>query len=47
MPTKSGKKNQGPSLYKTFVDAYMKARPDVQRAVSEDFSSFLKSMISL
>jgi hypothetical protein len=34
MPTKSSKKSQGPSLYKTFVDAYMKARPNEKRAVS-------------
>ncbi|CAF1588411.1 unnamed protein product [Adineta ricciae] len=32
MPTKSNKKIQGPSLYKTFVDAYMKARPNEIRA---------------
>ncbi|CAF1359270.1 unnamed protein product [Adineta ricciae] len=32
MPTKSNKKIQGPSLYKTFVDAYMKARPNETRA---------------
>jgi hypothetical protein len=35
MPSKSNKKLQGPSLYKTFVDAYMKARPDEKRAVRE------------
>ncbi|CAF0726611.1 unnamed protein product [Adineta steineri] len=33
MPTKSGKKSHGQSLYKRFVDAYMKARPDTKRAV--------------
>ncbi|CAF5157788.1 unnamed protein product, partial [Rotaria sp. Silwood1] len=32
MPTKSNKKLQGPSLYKTFVDAYMRARPNEKRA---------------
>ncbi|CAF1291047.1 unnamed protein product [Rotaria sordida] len=32
MPSKSNKKIQGPSLYKTFVDAYMKARPNEKRA---------------
>ncbi|CAF1277160.1 unnamed protein product [Adineta steineri] len=31
MPTKANKKYSGPSLYKTFVDAYMKARPDEKR----------------
>ncbi|CAF4032014.1 unnamed protein product [Rotaria sordida] len=31
MPTKASQKFQGPSLYKTFVDAYMKARPDEKR----------------
>lgn len=34
MPTKAGKKSQGASLYKRFVDAYMKARPEEKRAVS-------------
>jgi hypothetical protein len=34
MPSKSNKKLQGPSLYKTFIDAYMKARPNEKRAVS-------------
>ncbi|CAF4412548.1 unnamed protein product [Rotaria sp. Silwood2] len=33
MRTKSSKKIQGPSLYKIFVDAYMKARPDEKRVV--------------
>ncbi|CAF3356407.1 unnamed protein product [Rotaria socialis] len=33
MPSKAGKKTQGSSLYKTFVDAYMKAHPDVKRSV--------------
>ncbi|CAF1478065.1 unnamed protein product [Rotaria sp. Silwood1] len=33
MPTKSSKKIQGPSLYKTFVDAYMKARPNEKRVI--------------
>ncbi|CAF4807130.1 unnamed protein product [Rotaria sp. Silwood1] len=33
MPSKPGKKTQAVSLYKTFVDAYMKAHPDVKRAV--------------
>ncbi|CAF4626261.1 unnamed protein product, partial [Rotaria sp. Silwood2] len=33
MPTKARKKIQGPSLYKTFVDAYMKARPNEKRDV--------------
>ena len=28
------KKFQGPSLYRTFVDAYMRARPDEKRNVS-------------
>ncbi|CAF4260586.1 unnamed protein product [Rotaria sp. Silwood2] len=32
MPTKLSKKIQGPSLYKTFIDAYMKARPNEKRA---------------
>ncbi|CAF0966810.1 unnamed protein product [Rotaria sp. Silwood1] len=32
MPTKPIKKFQGPSLYKMFVDAYMKARPDEKKA---------------
>ncbi|CAF3698963.1 unnamed protein product [Rotaria sordida] len=32
MPTKSSKKIQGPSLYKTFIDAYMQARPNEKRA---------------
>ncbi len=34
MPSKSAKKIQGPSLYKIFVDAYMKAHPNEKRAVS-------------
>ncbi|CAF3398459.1 unnamed protein product, partial [Rotaria sp. Silwood2] len=33
MPTKARKQIQGPSLYKTFVDAYMKARPNEKRDV--------------
>ncbi|CAF3242012.1 unnamed protein product [Rotaria sp. Silwood2] len=33
MPMKAKKKTQGPSLYKTFVDAYMKARPNERRDV--------------
>ncbi|CAF2873837.1 unnamed protein product [Rotaria sp. Silwood2] len=33
MRTKSNKKLHGPSLYKTFVDAYMKARPDEKRVI--------------
>ncbi|CAF1416944.1 unnamed protein product, partial [Rotaria sordida] len=33
MPTKANKKLHGPSLYKTFVDAYMKARPDERRVI--------------
>ncbi|CAF1635953.1 unnamed protein product, partial [Adineta ricciae] len=33
MPTKAGKKSQGATLYKRFVDAYMKARPEEKRAV--------------
>ncbi|CAF1024873.1 unnamed protein product [Rotaria sordida] len=33
MPTKRIQKVQGPSLYKTFIDAYMKARPDEKQAV--------------
>ncbi|CAF4945677.1 unnamed protein product [Rotaria sp. Silwood1] len=32
MPSKSKKKNRGPTLYRTFVDAYMKARPNEKRA---------------
>ncbi|CAF2101870.1 unnamed protein product [Rotaria magnacalcarata] len=31
MPSKANKKIQGPSLYKTFIDAYMKARPNEKR----------------
>ncbi|CAF4098835.1 unnamed protein product [Rotaria sp. Silwood2] len=33
MPTKPSQKIQGPSLYKSFVEAYMKARPDEKRSV--------------
>ncbi|CAF0900718.1 unnamed protein product [Rotaria sordida] len=33
MPTKRNKKDQGPSLYKAFADAYMNARPDEKQAV--------------
>jgi len=33
MPTKSMKQIQGPSLYKTFIDAFMKAHPNEKRAV--------------
>ncbi|CAF3851631.1 unnamed protein product [Rotaria sp. Silwood1] len=32
MPSKPRKKIQGPTLYTTFVDAYMKARPNEKRA---------------
>ncbi|CAF5114464.1 unnamed protein product [Rotaria sp. Silwood1] len=32
MPSKSKKKNRGPTLYRTFVNAYMKARPNEKRA---------------
>ncbi|CAF5015493.1 unnamed protein product [Rotaria sp. Silwood1] len=32
MPLKSKKKNRGPTRYRTFVDAYMKARPNEKRA---------------
>jgi hypothetical protein len=37
MPKKSDKKISPPTLYKTFVDAYMKARPDEPRAVCVKF----------
>ncbi|CAF2644129.1 unnamed protein product [Rotaria sp. Silwood2] len=33
MPSKPGKKTHSVSLYKTFVDAYMKAHPNVKRSV--------------
>lgn len=38
MPVRGGTKAQGPTLYQTFVDAYMKARPDVKRSVRNLFS---------
>lgn len=34
MPIKSNKKLQGPSLYKTFIDAYMKAHHHEKYSVS-------------
>ena len=36
MPPKSNKKN-GPSLYKSFVDAYMNARPNEKKDVNYSF----------
>jgi len=33
MPSRSAKKYAGPSLYKIFIDAYMKAHPNVKRAI--------------
>ena len=38
MPTKSNKKTQGPSLYKTFIDAYMKAYPNEKYTVNFFFN---------
>ena len=43
MPTKSNKKNVGPSLYKTFFDACMKANPNENRRVRESSVSFPSS----
>ena len=41
MPTIANKKIQGPSLYKLFVDAYMKAHPNEKHAVSFFFNKMI------
>jgi hypothetical protein len=37
MPPKSNKKSQVPTLYKTFIDAYIKAHPNEKYAVKSFF----------
>jgi len=44
MPPKSNKKCQGPSLYKTFVDAYIKAHPNETYAVKLFFNTKKKNI---
>jgi hypothetical protein len=44
MPPKSNKKSQGPSLYKTFVDAYIKAHPNETYAVKLFFNTKKKNI---
>jgi hypothetical protein len=46
MPPKSTKKS-GPSLFKTFVDAYRSARPNEKRDVSLYFNQELKILVDL